>query len=396
MATPNVLTYAQLFQQKLDEQMIQESTTAWMEANASQVRYNGGNKVQIPKITMEGLGTYSRSGGFDDGAVTIDWEEQTFTMDRGKEFNLDTQDYDETNFVAGAGMIMSEFQRVKVVPEVDAYRYSKIFSLANQALKTGAYTPVVGTIYGQLKNDIAAIQDIVGESEPLAIAISHSAGNILDQSDDIEKHIAVDDFDNGVIQTKVKSLDGIPMFRIPSARFRSAFTFSATDGFSAATGSAGLNWIIASRRAIIAVVKTEKVRIFEPGVNQSMDAWKIQYRKYHDLWIPTNKLQGIYVSYTAVAAVALTGTFAAGSAANTTKCTVTGVTTGNTLAYSLTDAALTGVMQNSIPTGLTVYTSGANTTATTASKFFNVYELDPTGHIVRFISHDIDAAELGA
>lgn len=395
MATPNVLTYAELFQTALDQQFMQESTTAWMEANASQVRYNGGNKIKIPKIVMEGLGDYSRSSGFDDGAVTLDWEEHTFDYDRGKEFNLDAMDYDETNFVAGAGMIMSEFQRVKVVPEVDAYRYSKIFRLANAALKTGAYTPAVGTVYGQLKADIQAIQDVIGETEPLAIAISYSASGILDDSDDIDKSISLIDFTNGSLNTKVKSIDGIPMFRVPSSVFKTAFNFSATNGFSAAATAMNINWVVASRRAIVAVVKTDKVRIFAPDQNQTMDAWKIQYRKYQTLLIPTNKLAAVYVSYTAIAAPALTATFAAGTGTGNTKATVTASATGNTFAYSKTTAEVTGVLFNSIPTGLTAYTSGADIAAA-ATDWIHLYELDAAGHVVKFISHDLTAGEVSS
>jgi hypothetical protein len=392
MPTANVLTYAELFQNALDQQMIAESASAWMEANASMVRYNGGNKVKIPKILMEGLGDYSRSAGFDDGAVTLDWEEFTFSMDRGKEFNLDTMDYDETNFVAGAGLIMSEFQRTKVVPEVDAYRYSKIFSLANAGLKTRAYTPVVGTVFAELKADIKAIQDIIGENEPLAIAISFDASDTLDNATDVDKTIGLIDFSNGAISTKTKSIDGIPMFRVPSARFKSAYAFSSTNGFSAAATAMKLNWVIAARRAIIAIVKTEKVRVFEPGVNQQMDAWKIQYRKYHDLWIPTNKLDAIYVNYTSIAAPALTATVAAGVATGSTKFTAT-PGAGNTLAYLLQAGEITDPKFNDIPTGLTAYTSGADI-AVVATNHLGMYELDAAGHVVKFAEHTIVSGDI--
>lgn len=382
MPTANVLSYAEIFQAGLDQQFLEVSTTAWMEANASQVRYNGGNKVQIPKLSLEGLGNYSRSSGFPDGAATLSWEERTLTMDRGKEFNLDAMDYDETNFVAGAGTILGEFQRLKVVPEVDAYRYSKIFSLCNAQLKTGAYTPATGTIYTQLKTDIKNIQDVIGENEPLVIAISHGAALILDQSSEIEKHISVDDFTNGSITSKVKSLDGIPMFRIPSARFKTAFTFSATDGFTAAATAMNINWIIAARSAIIAIVKTDKPRVFTPDQNQEMDAWKIQYRKYHDLWIKDNSYDAVYVSYTTIAAPALTATVAAGTAAGT-KFTATAAT-GNSLAYLLQAGEITDPKLNDIPTGLTAYTSGTDIAAAIATNHLGMYELDATGHVVKF------------
>lgn len=57
-------------------------------------------------------------------------KENSGIPDRGRKFLLDKMDVDETNFVASASAVMSEFQRTKVIPEVDAYRYSRIYALA--------------------------------------------------------------------------------------------------------------------------------------------------------------------------------------------------------------------------------------------------------------------------
>lgn len=388
---PNSIDYAAIFQTQLDEQFMQESTTAWMEANASRVRYNGGNTVKIPVIQTEGLGDYSRSSGFPEGAVTLTWEERTLTKDRGKEFNIDAQDVDESGFVVNAGLVLGEFQRVQVVPEIDAYRYSKIFSLCNAAAKTGSYTPAKETVYGQLKDDIKSIQDIVGENEPLVIAISHAAAGILDKSSEFEKSVSLIDFANGSLQTKVRSLDGIPMFRVPSARFKSAYTFSATDGFSATATAMQLNWIIASRAAVIAIVKTDKTRVFSPDVNQAADAWKVQLRKYHDLWIMDNKLDALFVSYTAIDAPELTVTIAQGSAAGKTKATATAAS-GNVLTISLSTAALTAEY-NELLDSFTPYTSGADIAAT-AGQFLNVYEVNAAGRVQKFASVELAAGNI--
>ena len=61
MSEGNVFEYAEIFMRLLDEQVIQESVTGWMDSNAGEVEYNGGKVVHVPKITMDGLGDYSRS-----------------------------------------------------------------------------------------------------------------------------------------------------------------------------------------------------------------------------------------------------------------------------------------------------------------------------------------------
>ena len=51
-------------------------------------------------------------------------------MDRGTSFLLDAMDVDESNFMVSAANVTSEFQKDQVVPEIDAYRYSKLAAYA--------------------------------------------------------------------------------------------------------------------------------------------------------------------------------------------------------------------------------------------------------------------------
>ena len=47
--------------------------------------------------------------------------------------------------------------------------------------------------------------------------------------------------------------------------------------------------------AVAQVIKHVIPRVFSPEVNQEADAWKINYRIYHDCWVLANKTDGIYV-----------------------------------------------------------------------------------------------------
>lgn len=296
----NTLEYAKIFQTELDKKIEEQLTSAWMDANAGQVKYTGGDEVKIPKISLVGLGNYDRDKGFKQGSVTLSYETKKLTQDRGRTFLLDSQDVDETNFVASAGMVMGEFQRLQVVPEVDAYRYSKIYEAA-KAKHADTYTATTRDIIDKLDADISTVQDAVGGSEPLVICMNRKVHAILNNTEGIQKYINVGDFNNGFVSTKVKIFNDIPVIDVPSARFKTAYTFNAgetTDkgGFEVASGALEMNWIIITRRAPIAVVKTDKIRIFAPDVNQNADGWKLDYRKYHDLWVKDNALDGIMVN----------------------------------------------------------------------------------------------------
>ena len=50
----NTLEMAKIFQQELDKQMLTAGTSGWMEANATRVKYNGGDTVRMPMISTSG------------------------------------------------------------------------------------------------------------------------------------------------------------------------------------------------------------------------------------------------------------------------------------------------------------------------------------------------------
>lgn len=303
MPAPNVLEYAKIFMQQLDKQVVALATSGWMEANAGLVKYNGGNEVKIPKISMDGLGDYDRTNGFVDGAVTLEYETKTLTQDRGRTFQLDRMDVDETNFVATAANVMGEFQRTLVIPEIDAYRYSSIATQAiaqNSAI--GGYTADAATILSKIKEDIFAIYDVAGEI-PLVITLSMPIWAILSNSTELSKQLSVIDFGAGDIKTKVRGIDQNPIIPVPSTRMMTKYLFQdgktagqETGGFKADVAAKNINWIITPRTAPIAVSKTDKIRIFTPDTNQKADAWKLDYRKYHDLWIKDNQFKAIRVN----------------------------------------------------------------------------------------------------
>ena len=300
----NTLQYSQQFQTVLDAQMLASATSAFMEANAGQVKYDGGDTVHIPEISMQGLAKYDRDEGFNQGSVTLKFNPYKMTQDRGRTFQLDSMDVNETNFVATAGTVMGEFQRTQVIPEIDSYRYSKIAALATAENKvTTGFTPAVATILEKLEAEITDIQDVVGEDEGLIIVMSTKLRTILNNADKFNRYLNVAEFKNGSVNTTVKSFNDIPILGVPSARMKTAYVFNdgktanqQAGGFKADTGAKDINWIIMPQRAPIAVSKTDKVRVFAPDVNQKADAWKIDYRKYHDLWIPKNRFAAIRVN----------------------------------------------------------------------------------------------------
>lgn len=295
MAFANDINYAELFQTVLDEQIVQESVTGWMDANAGQIQYNGGKDVKIPKMTMTGLGDYNRATGYPEGSVNFEYETFTMTQDRGTQFLLDQMDVNETNFVANATRVMTEFQRMFVVPEIDAYRISKIatYGMADGEAEYG-YTPAANTIIDALADAVE-----VGGYDSYILATPETVKAL-------EKQIGANNLSSvtysqaGFDQT-VPAFNGRPIIKVDPSRMVSAIKTNdlangAGGGWEKGASALDINFIVVPRTTPIAVNKLDELKIFEPAQVQEYSGWLIDYRRYHDLWVMDNKAKEIFVN----------------------------------------------------------------------------------------------------
>ena len=298
----NTIEYAKLMMKQLDQHAVHGLTSGWMEANAGQVIYNGGDEVKIPTMSTVGLANYDRDAGFVQGGVTLKYDTYKMTQDRGRTFQLDSMDVDESGFVATSANLIKVFQTEQVIPEIDAYRYSKIAAIAKTAGQTEALALTADNALDKIREHIRAVQDIVGDDVPLVLTMSTKTRALIEGSTKIGKSINVADFKQGALNFKVKTLDECPIRIAPSARLKTLYDIQdgktggqEAGGLKAAAEAKDINWIITPQNVPIAINKTDKLRVFTPDVNQKADAWKIDFRKYHDLWIKKQKENQIFV-----------------------------------------------------------------------------------------------------
>lgn len=301
----NTLATATLFQNTLDKVAVREAVTGWMDANAGQVIYNGGAEVKIPKMSVQGMGDYDRDNGYQQGGVTLEYETRRMTQDRGRKFQLDPIDINENNFVTTAAAVMGEFQRMYVVPEIDAYRISKIASETITANKAGmteyGYTPgATGTsALRKMKEGIKAIRELY--NGPL---VCHATPDfIMELELELAGKITTVTFSKGGIDTAVPAVDGVPIVSTPSNRMYTAITINdgktsgqEQGGYVKGTTAKNINFFICPRTTPIAITKQDIMRIFDPTINQKLNAWQMDYRRFHDIWVLDNKLDSIFLN----------------------------------------------------------------------------------------------------
>ena len=283
----NSIALAKVYTNLLDEVYQQSALTAVLESDASLARAGANaNEIVIPKISMDGLADYSRNSGYVNGDVSLTWETVKFNYERGRAFNVDDMDNEETQNIA-FGKLAGEFIRTKVVPELDAFRFA-----------TYAGTAGVGTATGTLAT---------GEA---VIAALRTATSNMDEAEVPmeDRHLFITPTLLGLVQDMdtTKSKEVLSRFasitKVPQTRFYSAIELldGTTDGekkggYKKADLGVELNFEIIHKPATLQFTKHAVPKIISPEANQDADAWKYGYRNYGLCDAYENKVAGIYV-----------------------------------------------------------------------------------------------------
>lgn len=306
-STINSLEFQSKLTGELDKALVQEAQTSFFADNALRSKFVGARTVLIPDVDMQGLGNYDRDDGFVTGALTVSSESYTMAMDRGRSFQLDREDNDETGIANLAGQVMGEFVRTRVVPELDAYVLSKLATLATTKSQTVTGT-VASQIYKMITEAINKVQAVAGYSEPLVCFVDSTVWGALMNTTEVTRQINVGEFKKGSVNTKVKYLNDVPIIPVSDDRMKTAYTFydgvtddSGSDGadqtvggFVPATGAKKIGILVLPRRAASLVKKSERIRTFTPEQNQKADAYLFQYRIYYDLFVKKSLTRTVY------------------------------------------------------------------------------------------------------
>lgn len=289
----NTIALAKKYVPLLDQVYKQNAKTAILESDPSLARAGqNANEIIIPKISMDGLGDYSRTNGYVTGDVTLTWETVQFNYERGRMFTVDTIDNEETAGIA-FGMLAAEFIRTKVVPEIDAFRFATYAGISGiSKVSTGATL-----------SDGAAV-----------IAALRAATNTMDEDEVTEesRHLFITPTLLGYIQDmdSTKSKEVLNRFAsitaVPQTRFYTAIDLldgssegETTGGYKKATAGKDINFMIIEKSAILQFTKHAVPKIISPDVNQTADGWKFGYRNYGLADVYENKVKGIYLHHKA-------------------------------------------------------------------------------------------------
>ena len=283
----NSIALSKIYTNLLDEVYKNSALTAVLESDASLARAGANaNEIVIPKLSMSGLADYKRNSGYVNGDVTLNWETVQFNYERGRMFQIDDMDNEETQNVA-FGRLAGEFIRTKVVPELDAFRFAKYAAVTGAGTATGTLATGADVI-AALRVATSAMDEAEVPMEDRHLFITPTLLGLVEDLDTTKSK---------EVLSRFATITKVPQTRFYSAIKLNDGTSSGEEagGYVKASGAVDLNFEIIHKPAVLQFTKHAVPKIISPEQNQDADAWKYGYRNYGLCDTYENKAAGIYV-----------------------------------------------------------------------------------------------------
>ena len=295
----NSIALAKNYVELLDEVYKSASLTSVLDSDPATARAGvNANEIMIPKLSMDGLAEYSRNDGYIKGDVSLEWETVKFNYDRGRLFEVDSMDDEETIKLA-FGRLAAEFIRTKVVPEDDAFTFATLAGISGiSKVATGATLSDGAGVMAAIKAGLDEMDEDEVPQENRYLFITPTNLSAVKAMDTTKSRELLDGFTQIV--------------KVPQSRFYTAIDLydgvdhsgsSGADesigGYVKASTGKDINFMIIHKPAVMKYWKHTASNIITPEANQRSDGYIQKYRKYGLVDAYENKLAGIYLHHKA-------------------------------------------------------------------------------------------------
>jgi hypothetical protein len=341
----NNIAFARNYTAVIDEVYQRASVSGCLNSGRRMVRAgHNAKEILIPKISVTGLGDYTRNVGYKTGAITYEFETKTFNYDRGIRLFADVMDVEEAGvndcFVeAGA-----ELQRTQVAPEADAFTFAQIAGHTGVTVESESYASAdAEDILEDLRTVTSAMDEnqvtlgsrilfitptLKGVLDDFSYANPNRSNRVLERFSRIVEvpqvrfYTAIDllsgDDDQFGYQkraatykktTDVALVEGKDYYtRSGSGTAESPYVYTKVAAADLDVDDIGtyyevdvaagldINFMVVERSAVIKFDKHVASRVFSPDELEALDSYMMKYRKYGIVELFDNKLDGVYVS----------------------------------------------------------------------------------------------------
>jgi hypothetical protein len=281
---PNNIAAIKNYATILDRVYQREATSTCLNSPARMARAGRNAKeIIIPKISVTGLGDYTRNVGYKTGSID-------FNYDRGIKLLADVMDVEEAGVLDCFVQAGAELQRTQVAPEADAFTYASIASHDGVTLKDADLGKAKTT------DVLAALREMTNEMDEAQVTpgsrylfITPTLKGVLD-----DYSLANPAMSNRVLTRFARIVE------VPQARFYTKITLNSGDGdqfgYAKAADVRNINFMVVKKSAVIKFDKHVASRMFSPDELENLDSYMMKYRKYGIVELLDNKLAGVAVS----------------------------------------------------------------------------------------------------
>lgn len=295
--------------QAWDKTYKRESISSIFDAGEGMFRFTGAKTVKIATWQSGGLSDYTRNNeytgvdeinGYKKSTMQLVWNEYTIEQDRGAKIPIEKFDDEETDGLA-VGATTTELSRVVVIPEVDAYFFSKVYQEAAKAGTSNIVDEVVtNNPLVTLNAGLTYLDNMEVGAENQVIAMSPTYLNLLRNTPELTKFLTQGDYDKNV-SFKLTEYEGRKLVIVPPQRFNTEVELH-DNGFS--LKGKPIDFMILPKDAVTHIVKYNKVKVLDGDLAlaaSNQDGFVVYARVYHDVFVTKNKRLAIYVHTGAVA-----------------------------------------------------------------------------------------------
>jgi hypothetical protein len=293
-----------------------EAMSSLFDAQPGMFEFTGDKTVRIARYASGGLSNYNRANqtatgnytqgntfGYQTSDLALIWEDFTISCDRAAKFQVDAANNEETNGLA-VGAAVTETSRTVLVPEVDAYCFSKIAEYAGLTaygrIALAGVVPGTSTVCEKpleaINNALTYfdIHEVPADNQIIFVSPDYLS-QLRNDNTEMTRFLSQADYDKSV-SFKMTEYEGRKLVVVPPQRFHTNITLF--NGGYAFSGGLPIDFMVVAKDAIVHIVKYNKIKVISGDLNlagSNFDGYSIYTHIYHDLFVAQNKRVAIYV-----------------------------------------------------------------------------------------------------
>ena len=289
---------------------VKSQTERLLGASDVKLSFMDAKTIKIFKVKFTGLTNYRR-GGYGNanisGAAASEFETFTLSQERWVDIPIDKLDTIEDAETV-LGHMISDYYKEMVVPEVDAYRFAKLCSYTNVTFGNRVEENIAAnTIISKLNAGISWFENNQVEEPNRVIFVSPDVMSQIRSTTELYRKLSQHEYRSEDISFTINKYEQSEIVVVPNARFASAIVTN-DNGYAPTADAKLINFLIVDKRCCVPVIRVDKTKVYDSDAQYlGFAGYRFTSLLNHDIFVPDNKVVGIYASVSTTSATGVVG-----------------------------------------------------------------------------------------